>query len=102
MGRNQPGKTMAVSMDRVIAARMRGKDQKYREALPGVPVRAADANSSGDGREELEARISYMEDTNMAVVIRNARSRWVMPWGAWGRELSSTRPRVRRKAPPQR
>jgi type I restriction enzyme R subunit len=73
MGRGQRGKAMVVSIDKATAIRMYDKVQKYwlkyledlREQLEG---------SSDDERQRLEEKISYMEETDMAVVVSQSQN----------------------------
>ncbi len=73
MGRGQRGKAMVVSIDKATAVRMYDKVQQYwlkyledlREQLEG---------SSGEERESLREKISYMEQTDMAVVVSQSQN----------------------------
>ncbi len=73
MGRGQQGKAMVVSIDKATAVRMYDKVQKHwlkhledlREKLEG---------SSGEERERLGEKVSYMEQTDMAVVVSQSQN----------------------------
>ncbi len=73
MGRGQRGKGMVVSIDKATAIRMYDKVQKYwlkyledlREQLEG---------SSEEEKQRLEEKISYMEETDMAVVVSQSQN----------------------------
>ncbi len=68
MGRGQRGKAMVVSIDKATTIRMYDKVQRcwimYLEDL-----REQLEDSSEEDRERLQEKISYMEETDMAVVI---------------------------------
>src|SRR5215212_2853742 len=69
MGRGQQGKAMVVSIDKATTLRMYEKVQKYwLRYLENLKERLADATSEEE-RERLEEKMSYMETTDMAVVI---------------------------------
>ncbi len=73
LGRGQQGKAMVVSIDKATALRMYDKVQKHwlkhledlREQLEG---------SSGEERERLGEKISFMEKTDMAVVVSQSQN----------------------------
>jgi type I restriction enzyme R subunit len=73
LGRGQRGKAMVVSIDKATAIRMYDKVQKYwlkhledlRKQLEG---------SSVEERERLNEKISYMEETDMAVVVSQSQN----------------------------
>jgi type I restriction enzyme R subunit len=74
MGRGQRGKAMVVSIDKATTIRMYDKVQKYwlkyledlREQLAGA--------SSEEERKRLQEKISYMETTDMAVVVSQGQN----------------------------
>ncbi len=73
MGRGQRGKAMVVSIDKATAIRMYDKVRRYwlkyledlREQLE---------HSSEEERERLQEKISYMEETDMAVVLSQSQN----------------------------
>jgi type I restriction enzyme R subunit len=68
MGRGQQGKAMVVSIDKATTLRMYDKVQKYwLKYIENLKEHLAGATS--EERERLEEKISYMETTDMAVVI---------------------------------
>ena len=68
MGRGYQGKAMVISIDKATAVKMYDKAQKnwkdYVERLKSEAI-----TRSAKDREVLEARIRYMEETDMAVVV---------------------------------
>lgn len=73
MGRGQMGKAMVVSIDKATAVRMYDKVQKYWDrCLERLRVQRASCGESE--REELDAKIKYMEETNMAVVVSQSQN----------------------------
>ena len=74
MGRGQRGKAMVVSIDKATALRMYDKVQKHwLRDLENLKDQLANA-SSEEERERLEEKISYMETTDMAVVVSQAQN----------------------------
>lgn len=73
MGRGQRGKAMVVSIDKATAIRMYDKVQrhwlKHLEDLCGQLE-----GNSGEERERLGEKISYMEETDMAVVVSQSQN----------------------------
>jgi len=71
--RGFPGKAMAVCIDKATAVRMYDKVQKYwKEAM----ARLMDdvATSFDERQEELKARLRFMDETDMAVVVSQAQN----------------------------
>ena len=68
INRGYQGKAMVVSIDKLTTVRMYDKVQKYwQRALDDL--RAKLAAASPEEREALEAKLAFMEETDMAVVI---------------------------------
>jgi type I restriction enzyme R subunit len=68
INRGYLGKAMVVSIDKLTTVRMYDKVQKHwQRALEDVRARLAAASS--EEREALEAKVDFMEETDMAVVI---------------------------------
>jgi type I restriction enzyme R subunit len=68
VGRGYLGKAMVVSIDKVTAVKMHAKVQaRWQRVLDELRDQFIDA--SAEEREELAARIAFMEETEMAVVI---------------------------------
>jgi len=68
MGREQRGKAMVISIDKATAVRMFDKVKKYWKAyLADLTAKLPLADSLN--RPALEARIKYMQETDMAVVV---------------------------------
>ena len=68
MGREQRGKAMVISIDKATAVRMYDKVKKYWKAyLADLTAKLPLADSLN--RPALEARIKYMQETDMAVVV---------------------------------
>ncbi len=73
MGRGQRGKGMVVSIDKATAIRMYDKVQKYwLKYLEGL--REQVEGSSEEEKQRLEEKISYMEETDMAVVVSQSQN----------------------------
>src|SRR3989338_6929420 len=73
MGRGYMGKAMVVSIDKATAVRMYDKVQKYwKRHLDGSRKKLSSYAESE--REELKAKIAYMEETDMAVVVSQAQN----------------------------
>jgi type I restriction enzyme R subunit len=73
MGRGHLGKAMVVSIDKATAVRMYDKVQKYwKDYLDSLEAQLE--TSTDEGREELQAKITYMESTDMAVVVSQAQN----------------------------
>jgi type I restriction enzyme R subunit len=68
LGRGQPGKAMVVSIDKATAVRMYDKVQRcWQQELDRLRLRLR--VSGEDERKQLEARIAFMQETDMAVVV---------------------------------
>jgi type I restriction enzyme R subunit len=73
MGRGHMGKAMVVSIDKVTAVRMYDKVQKYwKRYLETLQTKLTSGSESE--REELETKIRYMKETDMAVVISQSQN----------------------------
>ena len=73
MGRGQKGKAMVVSIDKATAVKMFDRVKKYwGKYLADLQRRLARVKK--EEREELEARIKYMRETDMAVVVSQAQN----------------------------
>jgi type I restriction enzyme R subunit len=73
MGRGQRGKAMVVSIDKATALRMYDKVQKYWLKYL-EDLRGQLEGSSKEERERLEEKVSYMEETDMAVVVSQSQN----------------------------
>lgn len=77
MGRGFAGKAMVVAIDKATAVRMYGKVRKYwgvyLEKLKSE-LKESDFAGRETEREALAARIKYMEETDMAVVVSQAQN----------------------------
>ncbi|KAB2941881.1 MAG: type I restriction endonuclease subunit R [Candidatus Methanoperedens sp.] len=73
MGRGQFGKAMVISIDKATAVRMYDKVQKYWKLylkdLQAKLVKCADSQ-----KKELEEKIKFMEETDMAVVVSQSQN----------------------------
>ncbi len=81
MGRGFPGKAMVISIDRITAVRMYEKVQKYwHQEITRLEAELESLRSSGvqdnstEELAELRQRISYMKETDMAVVISQSQN----------------------------
>ncbi|MHB8160792.1 MAG: type I restriction endonuclease subunit R [Thermoleophilia bacterium] len=77
MGRGFAGKAMVVVIDKATAVRMCDKVRRHwREYLKKLKSELTKANFAGreSEREDLAARIKYMEETDMAVVVSQAQN----------------------------
>lgn len=73
MGRGYKGKAMVVSIDKATAIRMYDKVKKYWTSYLGG-LKAERAVAIGPRTDELGEAISYMEETDMAVVVSQAQN----------------------------
>ncbi|MDV6373398.1 type I restriction endonuclease subunit R [Deinococcus arenicola] len=73
MGRLQFGKAMVVSIDKLTAVRMYGKVQAHWKGEI-VRLEAELAHATGDARDALLARLTFMRQTDMAVVVSQAQN----------------------------
>ena len=74
MGRGYRGKAMVISIDKATAVRMYDKVQKYwRYHLDGLKIALRNTPDAGE-REPLQAKIQYMEETDMAVVVSQSQN----------------------------
>jgi type I restriction enzyme R subunit len=72
-GRGFAGKAMVVSIDKATAVKMYDKVQKYwKDYLSGL-IRES-KTATGEQREILNAKIAYMKETDMAVVVSQAQN----------------------------
>ena len=73
MGRLQFGKAMVVSVDKLTAVRIYGKVHAYwQEEI--VRLEAELSHATGEARDALLARLKFMQDTDMAVVVSQAQN----------------------------
>ena len=74
MGRGYRGKAMVISIDKATAVKMYDKVQKHwSDYLEAFKVKKEDA--AGDAElKPLEAKIQYMEETDMAVVVSQSQN----------------------------
>ena len=74
MGRGYHGKAMVISIDKATAVKMYDKIQEHWANYLGG-LRTALRNAAADGeREILQAKIRYMEETDMAVVVSRSQN----------------------------
>lgn len=73
MGRGQMDKAMVVCIDRFTAVKLYDKVQKYWKAYLG-DLKGRLAVCSDEERPGLEAKIKYMEETDMAVVVSSSQN----------------------------
>lgn len=74
MGRGYRGKAMVISIDKATAVRMYDKVQKYwRCYLEGLKLSLQNIPTDEE-REPLRAKIQYMEETDMAVVVSQSQN----------------------------
>jgi type I restriction enzyme R subunit len=73
MGRGQFGKAMVISIDKATAVRMYDKVQKYWK-LYLKDLQAKLVKCVEPEKKELEKKIKFMEETNMAVVVSQAQN----------------------------
>ena len=74
MGRGYRGKAMVISIDKATAVKMYDKVQKYwKYYLQGLKV-ALQNTAKAEEREPLRAKIQYMEQTDMAVVVSQSQN----------------------------
>ena len=69
VNRGHLGKGMVVCIDKLTTVRMYDKVQKYWQRTLEDLLRAALRAARNGEREEIEARIAFMEETDMAVVV---------------------------------
>jgi type I restriction enzyme R subunit len=73
MGRGYTGKAMVISIDKVTAVRMYDKVQKYwQQYLVGLREQLGEADLID--AEKLRAKIAFMEETDMAVVVSQSQN----------------------------
>jgi type I restriction enzyme R subunit len=73
MGRGQFGKAMVISIDKATAVRMYDKVQKYWKLyLKDLQVKLVKCKDSE--KKELEEKIKFMEETDMAVVVSQSQN----------------------------
>ncbi len=74
MGRGYRGKAMVISIDKATAVKMYDKVQKHwAEYLEALKVKKEDAHGNVE-LKPLEAKIQYMEETDMAVVVSQSQN----------------------------
>ncbi|MEW6584961.1 MAG: type I restriction endonuclease subunit R [Nitrospirota bacterium] len=71
--RGQPGKGMVVSIDKATAVKMYDKVRKYwKQKIDRLMKKIS--KLSGPEREDVEKKISYMQETDMAVVVSSSQN----------------------------
>ena len=74
MGRGYRGKAMVVSIDKATTVKMYDKvGAHWKEYLEGLRAKLDDA-ASPDTRDPIAAKIRYMEETDMAVVVSQSQN----------------------------
>ena len=74
MGRGYRGKAMVISIDKATAVKMYDKVQKHwKKYRKGLKTELRDTAADGE-RKTLEAKIQYMEETDMAVVVSQSQN----------------------------
>ncbi len=73
MGRGQQGKAMVISIDKATAVRMYDKVREHWKAYM-ERLRGELSSVEGDRQAELEAKIQFMEETDMAVVVSQSQN----------------------------
>lgn len=73
MGRGQFGKAMVISIDKATAVRMYDKVRKYWKAYL-KDLKAKLVKCEGSEKKELEEKIKFMEETDMAVVVSQSQN----------------------------
>ena len=74
MSRGYQGKAMVISIDKATAVKMYDKVQKYwQRYLDGLRLES-EATISAELRDLLQAKIRYMQETDMAVVVSQAQN----------------------------
>ena len=74
MGRGYRGKAMVISIDKATAVKMYDKVQKHwGDYLEALKVKKEDAAGNAE-LKPLEAKIQYMEETDMAVVVSQSQN----------------------------
>ena len=74
MGRGYRGKAIVISIDKATAVKTYDKVQKYwRYHLEGLKI-TLQRTTEAEEREPLQARIRYMEETDMAVVVSQSQN----------------------------
>jgi len=71
--RGQPGKGMVVSIDKATAVKMYDKVRKYWKQKIGRLMKQMN-KLSGPERQDVEKKISYMRETDMAVVVSSSQN----------------------------
>ena len=74
MGRGQFGKAMVISIDRITAVRMFDKVKKHWAGYVANLEKQLAASPDDKEREDIAAKISFMKQTDMAVVISPAQN----------------------------
>lgn len=74
MGRGQAGKAMVISIDKSTAVRMYDKVKKYwQQYLAKLKAELLTVRDDKE-REEVQSKIGFMEDTDMAVVVSQSQN----------------------------
>lgn len=92
MGRLQFGKAMVVSIDKLTAVRMYDKVQRHwQEEIERLQAELT--HTTGDARDPLLARVRFMQDTDMAVVVSQAQNE-IADFAAKGVDIKPHRKRM--------
>jgi type I restriction enzyme, R subunit len=92
MGRLQFGKAMVVSIDKLTAVRMYAKVQRrWQDEI--ARLEAELTHTTGDARDPLLARVKFMQDTDMAVVVSQAQNE-IADFAAKGVDIKPHRKRM--------
>ena len=94
MGRGQPGKAMIIAIDKATAVRMYDKVRKHWAArLEALREGRRASTGPTQARDALDARIRFMEETDMAVVVSEAQHE-VQQFRDKGLEIAQHRKRM--------
>ena len=75
LSRGHKGKAMFICIDKATAVRMHDKVRKHWQAhRDELAASLADRYLSDDKRDEIEARIAYMDETDMAVIVSQSQN----------------------------
>ncbi|CAM3926688.1 type I restriction endonuclease subunit R [Deinococcus marmoris] len=92
MGRLQFGKAMVVSIDKLTAVRMYDKVQAHWQGEI-ARLEAELTHATGDARDALLARLTFMRETDMAVVVSQAQNE-IADFAAKGVDIKTHRKRM--------
>ncbi len=96
MGRGQTGKAMVVAVDKATALRMYDKVRKHWKRHLERLREELERAGEGDERRELEEKIAYMEEADMAVVVSPGQNE-IEDLGRKGLDMASHRRRMLRE-----